>query len=289
MTVSDWMTRAVVMVDSEERMDIAQMLMMLVASRHIPVVDRGGLVGVISLRDLLAAGLPAFRSTSVERREHLKTVKARQVMSRTPVVARPFDSLASAAAQLVTHRISCLPVIDEDDALVGMLTSTDLTRYAIRCLEREAAATGVVPTVSRLMTPAPLASIQKSERLDAARMYMQYEQCRHLPVLDGERLVGILSDRDVLAALRSRLEELSLAERLHDACGIVVGAIMTPEPDTTTALAPAADAARRLVDRNVGALPVVDGNRLVGIVTETDFLAYVGGIERTETRTEAAS
>src|SRR5207245_4589719 len=108
-----------------------------------------------------------------------------------------------------------------------------------------------------------------------AQLLMHYEQCRHLPVLAGARLIGMVSDRDILAALRSSLERLSRAERRKDESGIEIAEIMTPAPATTTAAVEAAAAGETLLARRIGALPVIDGETLAGILTESDFLAYV--------------
>lgn len=78
--------------------------------RHLPVVDRDRLVGVISDRDVAAGASPA---------EAIDTV-----MSRSPHVIQASDSVAAAARTLLSRRISALPVL-EGDALVGMLTTTD--------------------------------------------------------------------------------------------------------------------------------------------------------------------
>lgn len=274
MSVADVMTDAVVMVDPDEHLDVAELLMLLVESRHVPVVDQGALVGVISLRDLLAAQLPSTGATEDERWQHLKTLRAHEAMSRPPVVARLHDSIAQAAHRMLTHRISCLPVVDGEQ-LVGIVTSTDLVRCAVKRLRAQADSTGATPKIGQLMTPEPLMVAQFYERLDAAQLYMQYEKCRHLPVLDGTRLVGMLSDRDLLGALRSRLEALPATERLRHASAIEVAAIMTPDPYTITTDADAAAAGDLLIERNVGALPVLAGERLVGIVTESDFLKFL--------------
>src|SRR5262249_30263068 len=155
MTVADVMTDAVVMVDPDEHLDVAELLMLLVESRHVPVVDQGALVGVISLRDLLAAQLPSTGATEDERWQHLKTLRAHEAMSRPPVVARLHDSIAQAAHRMLTHRISCLPVVDGEQ-LVGIVTSTDLVRCAVKRLRAQADSTGATPKIGQLMTPEPL-------------------------------------------------------------------------------------------------------------------------------------
>ncbi len=115
-------------------------------------------------------------------------------------------------------------------------------------------------TVDDLMVTA-VVTIRADETVRAAHADMQMGAFRHLPVLDERgRLVGILSDRDVLRAL-SRPKETTIAE------------VMSRDPVTVTPDSAAHLAARIMLDRKFGALPVVgEDGRLIGLITETDFL-----------------
>jgi acetoin utilization protein AcuB len=98
---------------------------------------------------------------------------------------------------------------------------------------------------------------------------------RHLPVMNGDRLVGILSDRDLLSALSSTKADTTIAERLCEKATITAGEVMTRSPITTSPEALAVAAGRTLLSKKIGALPVLRAARLVGILTEMDFLAYL--------------
>lgn len=105
---------------------------------------------------------------------------------------------------------------------------------------------------------------------------LRTHRIRHLPVVDGNsRLVGIVSDRDVKRAtpsLHSGVDRKSYERVLEET---TVAQFMTREP---TAIAPDTSlkkVVRILVDSKVGALPVVDGGRLLGIVTDIDLLRYL--------------
>jgi acetoin utilization protein AcuB len=96
--------------------------------------------------------------------------------------------------------------------------------------------------------------------------------CRRLPVMQEGRLVGIVADLDIREALNS---PLILRERWQDQelmDHASVEACMTPDPITVTPGTPVIQAAQLMRDRKIGGLPVMDGDRLVGIVTETDLL-----------------
>ena len=113
-----------------------------------------------------------------------------------------------------------------------------------------------------------------------ARALMQKERIRHLLVVENGRLQGIVTDRDIRLNMASPATSLSVWELNHLLARLTVDKVMTrgviaidPERD-------AREAARILVDHKIGALPVLDGEHLLGIITETDLLrAYVESAE----------
>ncbi len=130
------------------------------------------------------------------------------------------------------------------------------------------------PQVRQIMTPEP-ATVSPEDPIRLAIDRMRERNCRRLPVVKEGRLVGIVSDRDLRRATNS---PLVLRERWYDEFmldHVPVGACMTPDPITVTPATLIADAARILRKNKFGGLPVVDGGRLVGIVTSSDFLDYI--------------
>jgi acetoin utilization protein AcuB len=112
---------------------------------------------------------------------------------------------------------------------------------------------------------------------------MKQNSFRQLPVLEGKNLIGIVSDRDVRLAVNSpmivhdREEDIELLEE------VTAENVMTLNPITVTPDTPAVRAAEMLAVYKFGALPVVEGNRLIGLITVTDFLrAFVAGEENRE-------
>jgi acetoin utilization protein AcuB len=93
---------------------------------------------------------------------------------------------------------------------------------------------------------------------------------RHLPVVDGGVLVGIVSDRDLKRALPP-----GTAAPAPELAGLAVERLMTRPVITTGPTVSVEEAARVMVSEKISALPVTDGGRLVGIVTETDVVALL--------------
>src|SRR5579872_542157 len=121
---------------------------------------------------------------------------------------------------------------------------------------------------------AEVTTLQRNDKLTLADDIMRLGRIRHLPVLDENgRLAGIVSQRDLFhGALAKVLGYGGHAQRqLMDT--LAVKEVMTSEVITTTPDTPLAEAARLLVERKIGCLPVVEAGRLVGIITEGDFVA----------------
>jgi CBS domain-containing membrane protein len=120
-------------------------------------------------------------------------------------------------------------------------------------------------------------TLKRNDKLTLADEIMQLGRIRHLAVLDDEtkQLVGILSQRDLFrGALAHALGYGKYAQhKVLDA--LFVKEVMSTNVRTTTPDTPLVEAAQVLLDEKIGCLPVVEGKRLVGIVTEADFVAMV--------------
>ena len=129
--------------------------------------------------------------------------------------------------------------------------------------------------VRDVMTPDPF-TLGRNDRLSIADDLMSQQRIRHIPVLDDDgHLAGIISQRDLFrgALLRalgygSRAEQMMLQT-------VAIKEAMTDEVVTTTPDTPLSDAAREMVERGVGCLPVIAGGQLVGIITEGTFTRVV--------------
>ena len=125
--------------------------------------------------------------------------------------------------------------------------------------------------VRELMAWPPIVVAPATPIFDA-RILMAKERIRHLLVTEADRLVGILTDRDIRINLPSQATSLSVWEINHLLTQLTVGEVMTGSVVTIGPDRDARDAARLILDHKIGALPVTDGGRLIGIVTETDFV-----------------
>lgn len=131
MQVRDVMTREVVTLDREDELGLAGEIMRLGRIRHLPVVQKegGGLVGVLSQRDLLRAALQ--RCGAAARPSESKTVAVCEVMTPAPTSAAPETPLRAAASLMLREKIGCLPIL-EAGKLVGILTESDFVALVAR-------------------------------------------------------------------------------------------------------------------------------------------------------------
>jgi len=119
--VADFMTRDLVTVKETDDLALAESILRLGGIRHLPVVQKARLAGLITQRDLLRAGVPATAA---------RGVLARDVMTRDPMSVAPESSLADAARLMLRHKYGCLPVCEKDGTLVGIVTESDFVRFA---------------------------------------------------------------------------------------------------------------------------------------------------------------
>jgi acetoin utilization protein AcuB len=114
---------------------------------------------------------------------------------------------------------------------------------------------------------------------------MRQKQVRRLPVLDQEgRMVGIVSEKDLLYASPSPATSLSIYEMHYMLTHLQTSELMSTQVITVTPETPVEEAARIMADNKIGGLPVMDGAKLAGIITETDifkvFLEMLGARDK---------
>jgi CBS domain-containing protein len=130
--VSQIMQREVVTLTAQDKLDLTQDIMSLGRVRHLPVVDADErVVGIVSHRDLLAAAMSKVLDFDpASRRTFLRSIEVAEVMGKDVHTVSPETTLADATALLVRNKIGCLPVVDPNGKLVGLLTDADLLAAA---------------------------------------------------------------------------------------------------------------------------------------------------------------
>lgn len=131
-----------------------------------------------------------------------------------------------------------------------------------------------VMKVRDIMMKGPV-TLEADDVLDLADDVMSLGRIRHIPILSGQRVVGVLSQRDLfysalvkaLGVKHREQKDLMKTLRVRE---LMSQPVITIPPDATVK-----QAARLMAQKKIGCLPVVEGEELVGLVTETDMLCYV--------------
>ncbi len=137
--VRDIMTRDVFPLKADQTLNVVRLLMRTVRVRHVPILDENEkFVGLLSHRDLLAYSISKLADIDpMEQREIDRHIPIRDVM-RTRIATTTADTrLPEALKMMLDNKFGCLPVVDKEQHLVGIITDEDVIRLAIRLLEQE--------------------------------------------------------------------------------------------------------------------------------------------------------
>ncbi|MFH1756912.1 MAG: CBS domain-containing protein, partial [Pseudomonadota bacterium] len=117
-----------------------------------------------------------------------------------------------------------------------------------------------------------LVTIAKNERMTIAKKILQEKNIRHLPVVDGKKLVGLVTNMDIRKAEASPATSLEIRELHYLLDKLTVEEIMTRNVITIAPDISVEEATTLLHDNKIGCLPVVEDGNLVGILTENDVM-----------------
>ncbi len=129
----DLMTSPVITFFAEQTLPLAEDVMHFKHLRHLPVIDDGGkLVGLVSHRDLLKAQISSLSGlTENQRRARQADVRVSQVMTRDVWTVGPDTDASTVGRTLLDHKFGCLPVVDANERLIGIITERDFIKYAM--------------------------------------------------------------------------------------------------------------------------------------------------------------
>jgi acetoin utilization protein AcuB len=264
------MTPDIVTVTPETTLPDAHRIMSAKKIRCLLVMRNDQLVGIVTRRGLLRAD-PSSMAMAASWVGHypLSEETVEKIMTTEVITISKDAQLGKAARVMLENKITSLPVVDADRKLVGILTSSDLFRMVVEEMVGEA-----IP-VKAWMTSEPETITPETTLLEVHRV-MGVKRIRSLPVMEGNKLVGIVTRTDLLSADPSKLYSKGDQDRSRQIVDQPARIIMTPNPMTISEDEMMQKAAKLMLDHKFHCLPVVnDDGQLVGIVTETDIFHMI--------------
>ena len=130
--VSDWMTKDVITINPETSLKEAHDIMNGRNIRRLPVVSHKKVVGMVTLGDIRGAEPSKASSLSVwEMNDLLAKVKVSEIMTHNPATIHENVSIGDAAKVMLEKKFSSLPVVDDAEHLVGIITESDIFRLVV--------------------------------------------------------------------------------------------------------------------------------------------------------------
>ncbi len=254
----------------------ARNLMIRHKIKHLLVMEKGKPVGVLSMKNITKA--MAGKGGAIEQRRPIDDFPAARVISGKLVTVSIGTDVKKAASMMLKHGTSCLPIVRGNEP-AGVVTKTDVTRYFASNMIGRA-------KVRELMTSKVVTANRRSS-LQHVLGLMEQNNISRVVITDGELPIGVITAADIaFAELEKPAEGASKqmvrftrkAERASRPkyryvkyVSATAESLMKKELLTIHADEDAAVAASTMLERGISGLPVVEGERLVGIITKTDL------------------
>jgi CBS domain-containing protein len=266
------MTGNVIRIGSDASLHEAQKLLVESRLTRLVVTNKSGrLIGIVTRRDMVR-----FLTQDKSGRP-LETMRVREAMSAPVVTLRPIESLVDAARVMIKKGISSIVITDDGNAVLGIVTETDLCFHYGLFLSKE--------KVKDYMTRKVL-TVRPTHSIYFASAVMARNGISRVLVFEG-RLHGIITLSDIVMSapvMRPEVNPPSEHGAIHATqlaptaklTAMTAMDIMTPHPHTVRPEEALSHAAELMIEHGISGLPVLDKkNRVLGIITKTDIVRAV--------------
>lgn len=131
MLVKEIMNTHLVTLSADSKLGFANDIMYLGRIRHLPVVNGKEIVGILTQRDLYKASLTSIVTNWNENKVFLDSVKVAEMMTKDVITISSDTFIEDAAQMMIDKKIGCLPVVEDKNILVGLITETDVLQYFV--------------------------------------------------------------------------------------------------------------------------------------------------------------
>ena len=265
MQIKNLMSTSLITIDKDQSLSDALKLLRKNKISRLPVLNNKELVGIVSERDIAKKlGSSKYESMPASRL-HVSSVMVKDIIS-VPQSMR----LAEVANIMLENGIGSVPVM-EDDKMVGIVSKADFITLAIDG-EYEKICTKEIMTKDVI-------SVSPSERLVHARRVSIDNKVGRLPVMDDEELVGMITSKDLMRAFidfRKNVPEKYQKSQIKE---VLIEYIMSTNPRVVTKDTPLSEVSKIMMETGFNGLPVVENDKVIGIITQTDILRLISKLE----------
>lgn len=240
MLVKDVMARNVITIDKNR-------------ISRVVVTDSGKVCGIVTEKDMLKT-----LGSSRHRKLLPSSLHVSTAMHSTLIVVKENAEVREVAILMVQNKINSLPVV-EGERLAGIVTTTDLLKILKERGEK------VSDVLSRQVI-----AVSPTDRVVHVRRLMLNNKLSGVVVVEGEKVVGMLTERDLVRALENfkKLADRYQHRRIRN---MLVGDVMTQNIKTIEISATVADAAKLMLENSISGIPVTEKGKLAGMVTKADL------------------
>ena len=266
MQIKNLMSEDIITIDKDQNLSDALKLLRKHNVSRLPVTNNKELVGIISERDIAAKRGSSKYESMPASRLHISSVMVKDVFTVPETM-----QLDEVAKLMLENGIGSVPVMDADDKMVGIVSKADFVTLAVGIAFDKI-------TVKEIMTK-DLTVVSPTERLVHARRIMIENHVGRLPVVEDEKLVGMLTSKDLMRAFidfRKKVPEKYQKSQIKE---VLVEFIMSSNPTVTSKDATISEVANVMIETGYNGLPVIDDGQVVGIITQTDILRLIEKLE----------
>jgi CBS domain-containing protein len=249
-------------INKDERLSHALEQLNKKGIERLVVVQDGEVTGILTYADIAdRLGVSKVVALSIKR------LHVSSAMTDTVITVGPDDEVTDVAQLLIERGMSGCPVVDGEGKLVGVITKTQISKLVDRFDDIK---------VSELMTKDDILQVNPVTRLVKARGDMLAAGYSGLPVTDGGRVLGLITERMVADAMARFTVEVPDKHRANQVRQIRVVDAMLQQPPLIGPGDSIAEAYTKMLEANLNTLPVVQkGNRLIGMISTTDLTRFV--------------
>ena len=271
MQIKNLMSEDLITVDKDQKLSDGLKLLSKHDISRLPVINTNSdneteLVGIISERDVAdKLGSSKYENMPASRL-HISSVMVKDVIS----VAETMD-LAEVANLMLDKGIGSVPIVSSENMIIGIVSKADFVTLAVgKAFDKI--------TAKEIMSDG-IKFVSSQERLVHARRIMIDSHVGRLPVIDDDELVGMMTSKDVMKAFinfRKNVPEKYQKTQIKE---ILVEEVMSDNPLYIPKDASISEVADIMIDTGYNGLPVVEDEKVIGIITQTDILRLIAKLE----------